>query len=237
MNNELLQKFSDLANGFVEKDDLIGETMHFIKIQLNVDAIGVRLVVGEDYPYYQTIGFSEPFVKAENSLCKRDACGNIVRDNKGKTVLACVCGDILRGKGNGRCTECACYLQSGGFVTNDSADPSLASILEREKISIRGKCIEGWYKTIVIIPIPYHNENIGLIQLNSLHENAFPIESIETIEQIGVIMGNVLGALVMLEQNAQERKMILAKNILKIAQEIRIIASKYSGATETKVFT
>ena len=228
MNLELLQKFSDLSTNFVEKDDLIEETIRFIQHELSVDGIGIRLVVGDDYPYYFSNGFNEQFIKAENFLCKHDEHGNVLRDAHGKAKLACVCGAIIRGEGTGRCQGCAYYLPSGGFMVNDPSEPGLAAVLERDKISIRGKCLEHGYKTIVIIPIPYKTENIGLIQLNSLHEHAFPKEAVETIEQIGVILGKVLGALILLEQNAHDRKMVLAKNILSIAQEIRNIVKKYA---------
>ena len=73
--------------------DTIGDILCLIKKTLGIEAVGIRLNDGEDFPYYVTDGFSEEFVRAEKYLCKHDSTGKIERDGQGNPVLECMCGE------------------------------------------------------------------------------------------------------------------------------------------------
>ena len=57
-----------------------------IKAETGMEAIGIRLNEGDDFPYYETKGFSEEFVQMERYLCAYDQTGKVVRDDVGNTL-------------------------------------------------------------------------------------------------------------------------------------------------------
>ncbi len=61
----------------------IEKVLYLIRAHFRVEAAGIRLKDGEDYPYFKTEGFPAKFVKAENYLCNRDASGDIIREKDG----------------------------------------------------------------------------------------------------------------------------------------------------------
>ena len=46
-------------------------------------SVGIRLHNNGDYPYYVNEGFPKFFIVKEDSLCVRDADGNIILDKNG----------------------------------------------------------------------------------------------------------------------------------------------------------
>ena len=73
---------------------LFGLVRRFFEQPEDADA----LRQGEDFPYFVQAGFSDDFVRKENSLCARDREGIIVRDAAGHAVLDCMCGNNLCGR-------------------------------------------------------------------------------------------------------------------------------------------
>lgn len=69
----------------------------YIKEWLGCDAVAIRLRVGSDFPYYETRGFSQEFVLAENLLCASDSGEDLPRDRAGNPTLECMCGAVIRG--------------------------------------------------------------------------------------------------------------------------------------------
>ncbi len=91
------------------------------KEQTGLDAVGIRLQDGDDFPYITQIGFSEDFLQTENSLIKRDQDGEVCRGNGDCVCLACSCGLVISGK-----TDPAnpYFTPGGSFWTNDSSHSS-----------------------------------------------------------------------------------------------------------------
>ena len=78
------------------------ETYRFILRELQeftgFEAVALRLLDGEDYPYYVTYGFDDSFVVAEKYLCTRDESGQILFGEDGAPALECMCGIIIKGR-------------------------------------------------------------------------------------------------------------------------------------------
>jgi len=81
-----------------EKDpeEALVASLGYLTDRLGVDASGLRLREGDDFPYFTTVGFSKEFVLAESSLCQRDHSGPPVRDQLGNVVLECMCRNVIR---------------------------------------------------------------------------------------------------------------------------------------------
>src|SRR4030042_2638145 len=96
----LAREVLDLLNRKEEGADSISDILLMVKSHTNFEAVGIRLSEGDDFPYYQTNGFSEDFVRAERFLCVHDEEGKLGRDEVGNPVLECMCGNILCGRTN-----------------------------------------------------------------------------------------------------------------------------------------
>lgn len=80
-----------LLNQTSNCSDLIKNILFLIKVVTGLEAAGLRLREGDDFPYYETLGFSKEFVEAERSLCSHDQTGAYTRDSQGNIYLnACV---------------------------------------------------------------------------------------------------------------------------------------------------
>src|ERR1035437_1234685 len=85
-------------NADCSKNEIVRKFVALVKRCSGLDAVGLRLKEGEDYPYYTTIGFTDSFVMAESRVCAGDDDGNVVRDPSGLACLDCMCGNVLRGR-------------------------------------------------------------------------------------------------------------------------------------------
>ncbi len=153
---------------------------------LQIEAIGVRLQEGDDFPYYQTSGFPAAFVEVERSLCARDASGSVVRDAHGLTVLECMCGNVVCGR-----TDPAqqFFTVRGSFWTNSSTD-LLASTTEGDVLrTTRNRCNREGYESVALIPLRSAGSTIGLLQLNDRRRDRFSSQLIQWVEEVADTIG------------------------------------------------
>ncbi|MCA1809913.1 MAG: PAS domain S-box protein, partial [Lentisphaerae bacterium] len=95
--------------------NIIRDLLKIIRERTGVEAVGIRLRAGEDFPYYLSIGFPDAFVELENQLCVRDAAGRILKDSQGRPVLECMCGNVIRGRLD---SALPIFTTSGSFWCN-----------------------------------------------------------------------------------------------------------------------
>jgi len=165
---------------------LIGDILHLFKDSTGIEAIGIRLREGEDYPYYVTNGFPDHFLEAENYLCARDGAGEIVRDADGNPYLECMCGNILCGRTD---PSKPFFTEGGSFWTN-STTKHLSEQSEKEyQGRIRNRCNAEGYESLALIPLRSGEEIIGLMQLSDKRPNLFTLDMIRFLEGIGASIG------------------------------------------------
>ena len=181
----------DLLNQSDSKTDLIRDILYLVKAATGFEAVGIRMRDGEDFPYYETIGFSKAFVKSEKYLCARDKTGELIRDFKGNPSLECMCGNILSGRIN---PALPFFTEGGSFWTNCTT-ALLASTTEEDlQGRTRNRCNREGYESVALIPIHYDNEIIGLLQLNDRRKNLFTLKLITFFENfvssVGIAIKN-----------------------------------------------
>lgn len=165
---------------------LIEDILHLLKEHTGIEAIGIRLREGDDYPYYVTNGFPPHFVEAENHLCTRDEGGETIRDAKGDPRLKCMCGEVLRGRPD---HSRAFFTEGGSFWTNGVTD-LLASIpSETHQAFTENRCIGEGYESVALIPLKSGDEVIGLLQLNDKRPDRFTKDGIHFFEGIAASIG------------------------------------------------
>jgi len=145
-------------------------------------AVGVRLHDQDDYPYYETRGFSSEFVVMESHLCAVDSAGQLVRDADGAPVLECMCGNVLSGRTD---PELPFFTQRGSFWSNCTSE-MLTTTTESERQSrTRNRCNQEGYESVALVPLRASGETFGLLQFNDRRKGAFSAARIELFERLG----------------------------------------------------
>jgi GAF domain-containing protein len=178
-----------LSNQTVNKTDFIKSILIFMKIVTGFEAVGIRLREGEDFPYYETIGFSRDFVKAERYLCARDQTGELIRNSEGNPYLECMCGNIICGRTN---PSLPFFTESGSFWTNSTTELLASTTKGDRQGRTRNRCNSEGYESVALIPLRYDKEIIGLLQLNGRRKNIFTSNLISFFEEVGSSIGIVL---------------------------------------------
>jgi PAS domain S-box-containing protein len=161
--------------------DLLERATAFFQQRSGCEAVGIRLREGEDYPYFEARGFSDEFVQIESRLCAHDASGKTLKDNAGKAVLECLCGNVIRG-----CVEIAkpFYTAHGSFWSNSTTE-LMASASEGDlPDSTRNRCNREGYESVALFPIYTGEERYGLLQLVDRRKGRFSAQSIVMWERL-----------------------------------------------------
>lgn len=177
-------EFLNLVNRTSTIRALIRAATLFFQKFSGCDAVGVRLRDGEDFPYYETRGFSREFVECERSLCNRNANGEIERDEHGKVRLACLCGKMLGSGSDG--------VPMGCFWTND-AQATVDELPEAERQLLRGRCLREGYRSVALFALEQSGNPIGLLQLNSRQSNQFTPDQIALWQRLAAKFSIALG--------------------------------------------
>jgi len=185
----LAREVLELLNRLEGSPDTVRDILQLIKKNTCFEAVGIRLREGDDFPYYETNGFSEDFIQAERYLCARDEEGKIIRDGQGKPVLECMCGNILCN----RTDPTLSFFTEGGSFWSNCTTELLASTTEKDRQArTRNRCNGEGYESVGLIPLRSGDEIIGLLQLNDRRHNQFTPEMIRFFEGLGASIGIAL---------------------------------------------
>jgi PAS domain S-box-containing protein len=182
----LLTSILSILNRHNEWKKLIKDILSEIKKHAGIDAVGIRIKEGMDYPYAEANGFSRDFIKSENYLCARNEKGEIVLDPDGKPFLECMCGNIISGRTD---PSQSFFTEGGSFYTN-STTKLLATTTEKDRLTkTRNRCNTDGYESVALIPLHSEDEVIGLLQLNDKKPDVFTPDGIRFLEEIGSSIG------------------------------------------------
>lgn len=179
-----------LANESTGTKDLIRNVTAFFQESSGCDAVGVRLREGDDYPYFETRGFSKEFVMSESRLCARDTSGLIMRDAAGNPVLECMCGNVISGRFD---PSKPFFTPQGSFWTNSTTELLATTSEEDRQARTRNRCNGEGYESVALIPLRLGEERLGLVQFNALRKGAFSPEIIGMWERLAGHLAIALG--------------------------------------------
>jgi|GEM_PF-5731929 len=168
-----------LLNTDLPFDALTVAILSFFQELSGCEALGLRLRAGDDYPYFQATGFSIPFLRAENELCRRDGTGVALNDADGLPQLECMCGNVLSGRTDPRLS---CFTACGSFWTNGSS--ALLAENGVDGSCLRNRCNREGYESVALIPLCGRGQVLGLLQLNDRRPGLFTLERIEFWERL-----------------------------------------------------
>jgi PAS domain S-box-containing protein len=181
LEKEITTELLRLINHSAGTSDLIKAATTFFQKQSGCEAIGIRLKDGDDFPYFEARGFPEEFVRLENSLCARDAEGNVLRDITGNPCIECMCGNVILEKVD----PSKPFFSSGGSFWANSTTRLLSTTSDADRQTrTRNRCNGEGYESVALIPLHVGKERLGLIQLNDKRQNMFSPETIALWERL-----------------------------------------------------
>ncbi|MBP7653660.1 PAS domain S-box protein [Candidatus Dependentiae bacterium] len=161
--------------------ELIKSLTVYFQQYTSCTSIGVRLRKGNDFPYYETIGFSEEFILAENNLCAKDQKNELIRDYIGHPALDCMCGNILCKRFD---PSKPFFSQRGSFWSGCTSE-LLANTTEADRQSkTRNRCNGEGYESVALIPLRVKDETFGLFQFNDKRKGLFTEKKISFYEDL-----------------------------------------------------
>ncbi len=162
-------------------EELIHGATAFLQRQTGCEAVGIRLKEEDDYPYYETRGFSEEFVLAGNWLCTRDEAGHLSYDSTGNPVLECMCGNVICGRFD---PSKPFFTAQGSFWSNCTTKLlASTSVTDRQTLT-RNRCNAEGYESVALIPLHLGTERLGLLQLNDRSKGRFNLDTITQLERL-----------------------------------------------------
>jgi len=142
------------------------------------EAVGIRLKQGDDYPYIETVGFSDEFVLGETFLGERDAEGKPLLDGSGRPLLVCTCGLVLSDPAD----KAALGLtEHGSFWTNNGARPES---WPEQRYHPRNRCLRLGYESLALIPLRNQGQTLGLLQLADHRPGLFSDDKVGALERL-----------------------------------------------------
>lgn len=175
-----------LLNSSGEQTDVVAKILLRIQTFLGVEAAGIRLQTGDDFPYYATTGFSSDFVAAENSLLAYDRQGNILKDAHQKPIIDCMCGRVLTGNID---ANLPFFTEGGSFWLNGISEFLAVAPSPEFLEGMRKSCVQAGYESIALVPLRSNGDIIGLLQVNDTRKGMFMPEVIQFLEHIGASIG------------------------------------------------
>ena len=179
--HELSREILQILNEPGDLPQLIQRILVACKTRRGLDAVGLRLQDGDDFPYLAQQGFSEQFLLTENSLIERAADGGVYRNPDGSVRLECACGLVLSGKASPANPFCT---PSGSFWTNDSL-PLLDLPSDADpRLHPRNQCIHQGYASVALVPIRNKARIVGMLHFAARRKGAFSLAGIKHMEDI-----------------------------------------------------
>jgi CheY-like chemotaxis protein/signal transduction histidine kinase/HPt (histidine-containing phosphotransfer) domain-containing protein len=178
-----------ILNDPVSISDTIAAILTAIKRETGFDAVGIRLKIGDDFPYAVQNGFTADFLLTENTLIERGADGGVCRDKDGNARLQCTCGLVLSGAVD---PANPLFTAAGSFWTNDSSPLADLPADQDPRLHPRNRCIHEGFGSVALIPIRFNTGIAGLLQLNNRQKNSFTLDMIHFFEEISASVGVAL---------------------------------------------
>ena len=221
---ETSNKFLIMVNECTSLSDLISSSINFFKIQTGCEAVGIRLNSGEDYPYYETDGFNEKFVRLEKYLCSYDKQGSPNRDGEGNPIMECMCGNVICGRFD---PSLPFFTNKGSFWTNSTTKLLSTTNEDDRQARTRNRCNGEGYESVALMPLISGVKTLGLLQLNDRNKHVFTRESILIWERLAGYLSVALAKF-----QAEELKQTLLENEQQITEELQTSNEELQCITE-----
>ena len=170
--NTLLRLFVQASS----RMEYLDEVVDLISKWSGCRCAGIRVLNEHgEIPYESYTGFSKEFWEAENWL-------SIKSDQ-------CACVRVVKGEFEPQ--DASMVSRGRSFCCSDIFS-FIEGLSEEERARFRGKCYENGFATVVLIPIRYRDEIIGLIHLADESKDKVAMRSVEFIESVSPVIGEAV---------------------------------------------
>ncbi|MBI2252881.1 MAG: PAS domain S-box protein [Armatimonadetes bacterium] len=202
----LIKDIFNYLNSAESWDEAIYDILHFIKEYTDFEAIGLRIIDENDFPYYYTKGFSDDFLNKENFISNFAQTKKISLDQKEDFSLECICGAVLSKKIK---PDAPYFTDEGIFFSNNLSETFNLIKKENPKINnIRSTCLREGFESAVSIPIKTKGKIIGLLQFCDKRPNLINPNIIYIFEFIALMIN------IIFETGRSEQERIIAEKII-----------------------
>jgi PAS domain S-box-containing protein/putative nucleotidyltransferase with HDIG domain len=184
-NREVLRILSEPG----DLHESIEAIMDVLKTATGFDAVGIRLQVGEDFPFFAQDGFEDRFLLTENTLLEYEVDGSVARDDNGVVRLEGACGLVVSGKAD---TESPLFTRGGSFWTEDSCPLADLPSAQDPRFRPRNECMLRGYSSIALMPIRNREGIVGLVHLGDHRKAMLSLQTVELLEGIVSHIGEAL---------------------------------------------
>jgi PAS domain S-box-containing protein len=177
----LTRRILQLLNTHEDWNAIQKEILSEIQHVMDVENLGFRFSEGDDYPFLETLGFDEEFIKKEcylnpNSINKNGFTAN------GNRNLDCLCGKMIRQEID---KNQPYFTENGSFWTNNLKELVKRAEFNDNMIITRYSCIKAGFLSLAMIPLISENTPLGLILISDTRKGIFSSEMIKYLEEIG----------------------------------------------------
>ena len=168
-----------LITSAASAQDVVDGVVAALKDATGLDAVGLRLRDGDDYPFKGSLGYPDEFLALENALAARTPEGGLCREPDGSVSLECTCGLVIS-----RGTDPAdpLYTPGGSAWTNDAL-PLLDVPADADaRLHPRNRCIHTGFRSLALVPLRVGDEVLGLLHLADRRTDRFTPESLRFFE-------------------------------------------------------
>jgi PAS domain S-box-containing protein len=170
--NSLLELFAQKTS----RKEYLDSVVEIIRNWSGCECVGIRITSDDGrIPYESSVGFSKKFLSLENNLSlHKDACVCIrVITQASEAQDSCA----MTARGSFRCED------TFGFVD---------SLSEEQKKRYQGNCPRAGFASIAVVPVRYRQEILGAIHLADKSQNKAPLESVEFLENMALLIGEAV---------------------------------------------
>ena len=182
---ELLQHINASDNS----DKLLQTSLNFLSNLSGGAHVAIRLKESLDFTYACAVGFSEEFLKAEDSLLVLGNDKEILHNLDGSPCLDCLCGTVLSERTD---SSKPFFTEHGSFWSNSTSglltDPTFRNLPGKR----RNRCCSEGYESVAIIPLRTGGKIIGLMHFADQARNHFTPQLVAMLERIGDHLANAL---------------------------------------------
>jgi PAS domain S-box-containing protein len=140
----------------------------------------------ESIPFVTCAGFDSSFIDSESTL-------SLGGDQ-------CACTRVVSGILD---PEDASAVTARGSLYYNNAVEFLENLPAVKKNRFRGTCQQRGFNSIVVVPIRYRDQILGALHLADAREGMFPLKTVESLEDMALIIGEALYRFSVEEQQAR----------------------------------
>ncbi|MBI5549570.1 MAG: PAS domain S-box protein, partial [Deltaproteobacteria bacterium] len=174
---ELTVRLLRLLNRASGLHEMLRDVSIILQEASGCQAVGVRLRQGEDFPYFETVGFPDTGTLTESPLCPRELPKQL--------ALTSQAGPSL--------------FESGSFFTNSASELAAGTAPALAEAGAQPSILSG-FESVALIPIRAGATVHGVLQFNDPRKGRFSTERVALLERLADHLANAIA-----HHSSQER--------------------------------